>query len=320
LNERSLFRNAIKRAGPRRTPEKTKDERHPSAAKLYWTLVGISAGPRRTLAKAARIDNPSAGHSFMTMSVHQYLCLTDNYGALVHDSTTGRTACVDAPEARPTLAALAERGWNLSDVLITHHHADHIQGVPELKTKFPALKVWGPAKDSARIPFLDNPVAEGDYARVGSIAAKIIETPGHTLGHITYYFEEDEIAFCGDTLFSLGCGRAFETPYAVLWSSLVKLASLPGETQLYCGHEYTEANGRFAATIEPDNPILQARIDEVARLRAARRPTLPTTVAAELAANPFLRVEEPAVQAAVGMKGADPAAIFAEIRARKDRF
>jgi hydroxyacylglutathione hydrolase len=256
----------------------------------------------------------------MTTSVHQFLCLADNYGALVHDSATGMTASVDAPEAAPIFAALAERGWNLSDVLITHHHADHVQGVAELKAKSPNLRVWGPAKDAARIPFLDRPVAEGDYARVGSIAAKVIETPGHTLGHIAYYFEEDEIAFCGDTLFSLGCGRAFESSYAVLWSSLVKLASLPGETEVYCGHEYTEANGRFAMTIEPDNPILQARIAEVAKLRAARRPTVPTTIAAELAANPFLRVEEPAVQAAVGMTGADPAAVFAEIRSRKDRF
>jgi len=256
----------------------------------------------------------------MTMSVHQYLCLTDNYGVLVHDSATGATACVDAPEAGATLAALAERGWNLTDALITHHHADHIQGVPELKTKFPNLKVWGPAKDAARIPFLDHPVKEGDAARVGPLKAKVIETPGHTLGHIAYHFEEDDTAFCGDTLFSLGCGRVFETAYAVMWSSLAKLAALPGETLVYCGHEYTQANGRFAATIEPGNPILKARIEEVARLRAAGRPTLPTTIAAELAANPFLRAEEPTVQAAVGMKGAEPAAVFGELRARKDRF
>jgi hydroxyacylglutathione hydrolase len=256
----------------------------------------------------------------MTMSVHQYLCLTDNYGVLVHDSATGATACVDAPEAGPTLAALAERGWTLSDALITHHHADHIQGVPELKATFPNLKVWGPAKDAARIPSLDHQVAEGDYARVGSLAARVIETPGHTLGHIAYHFEEDEIAFCGDTLFSLGCGRVFETPLAVMWNSLVKLAALPRETRLYCGHEYTQANGRFAIAIEPENPILKARIEEVARLRADRRPTLPTTVAAELVANPFLRVEEPAIQAAVGMAGADPAAVFGELRVRKDRF
>ena len=256
----------------------------------------------------------------MTANVHQYLCLTDNYGALIHDSATGATACVDVPEAEPTLRALAERGWTLSDILITHHHADHIQGVPGLKAKFPNARVWGPGKDAARIPFLDHRVAEGDEARVGSLVARVIETPGHTLGHIAYHFDEDGVVFCGDTLFSLGCGRVFETPYAVMWSSLVKLAALPGDTKVYCGHEYTQANGRFALTIEPDNPALKARVEEVAKLRAESRPTLPTTIAAELAANPFLRAEDPAVQAAVGMKGADPAAVFAEIRARKDRF
>jgi hydroxyacylglutathione hydrolase len=256
----------------------------------------------------------------MTMSVHQYLCLTDNYGALVHDSTTGATACVDVPEAEPTLAALAERGWNLTDILITHHHADHIQGVPDVREKFPNAKIWGPAKDAARIPFLDRQVKEGDTAQVGSLKAKVIETPGHTLGHIAFHFGEDEVAFCGDTLFSLGCGRVFETPHAVMWNSLAKLAALPGETQIYCGHEYTQANSRFAITVEPDNPVLKARIEEIGRLRAARRPTVPTNIAAELAANPFLRVEEPAIQAAVGMVGAEPAAVFGEIRARKDRF
>jgi hydroxyacylglutathione hydrolase len=238
----------------------------------------------------------------------------------VHDSATGATACVDVPEAGPTLAALAERGWNLTDILITHHHADHIQGVPDVKAKFPRAKIWGSGKDAARIPFLDHELKEGDTARVGSLGANVIETPGHTLGHIAYHFERDTVAFCGDTLFSLGCGRVLETPHAVMWSSLAKLAALPGETRIYCGHEYTEANGRFAATVEPGNPVLKARIEEVAKLRAARRPTLPTTIAAELAANPFLRVEEPAIQAAVGLPGAEPAAVFAELRTRKDRF
>jgi hydroxyacylglutathione hydrolase len=256
----------------------------------------------------------------MTMSIHQYLCLNDNYGALVHDSATGATACVDVPEAGPTLAALAERSWNLTDILITHHHADHIQGVPDVKAKFPRAKIWGSGKDAARIPFLDHELKEGDTARVGSLGANVIETPGHTLGHIAYHFERDTVAFCGDTLFSLGCGRVLETPHAVMWSSLAKLAALPGETRIYCGHEYTEANGRFAATVEPGNPVLKARIEEVAKLRAARRPTLPTTIAAELAANPFLRVEEPAIQAALGLTGAEPAAVFAELRTRKDRF
>ena len=200
-------------------------------------------------------------------------------------------------------------------MLITHHHADHIQGVPGLKAKFPALKVQGPAKEAARIPFLDIKLGEGDSAHVGSLEARVLETPGHTLGHIVYHFEEEEIAFCGDTLFSLGCGRVFETPYAVLWSSLLKLAALPGETQVYCGHEYTEAERPFRRHD-------RARQSDLAGAgrgggAPARRsaPTLPTTIAAELATNPFLRAEEPSVQAAVGMTGADPAAVFAEIRA-----
>ncbi len=256
----------------------------------------------------------------MTTSVHQFLCLTDNYGVLVHDSKTGKTASIDAPDASAILAALAERGWRLTDLLITHHHADHIQGAPELRARFPELTIVGPAREAARIPGLDTLVREGDTVKVGSLEARVIETPGHTLGHVAYYFEEDEIVFCGDTLFSLGCGRAFEAPPAVLWGSLLKLANLPGETQVYCGHEYTLANARFALTVERDNPILKDRAEHVARLRAEDRPTLPTTIAIELAANPFLRAEEPPVQAAVGMPGADPADVFAEIRARKDRF
>jgi len=256
----------------------------------------------------------------LATSIHQFLCLTDNYGVLVHDSATGATASIDAPEAGPILAALDEKGWTLTHLLITHHHADHVQGGPELKARFPSLKIIGPAKEAARIDFLDTLVSEGDEVPVGSLKAKVIETPGHTLGQVNYHFEQDGIAFCGDTLFSLGCGRAFETPYAVLWNSLVKLSRLPGETEVYCGHEYTQANARFALTIEPDNPILKARAEEVARLRAEKRPTLPTTIAAELAANPFLRADKHSVQSALGMAGADPADVFAELRSRKDRF
>ena len=175
-------------------------------------------------------------------------------------------------------------------------------------------------KEAARIGPLDVPLIEGDLARVGDLAAKVIETPGHTAGHIVYLFEEDEIAFCGDTLFALGCGRVLETPMAVMWSSLLKLANLPGETEVYCGHEYTENNARFALTIEPDNVALKARIEDIAKRRAASQFTLPTTISAELAANPFLRAEEPEVQARLKMSGADPAAVFAEMRSRKDRF
>ena len=256
----------------------------------------------------------------MTTHVRQFLCLKDNYGVLVHDSATGATAAIDAPDGEAVIAAADAAGWTLTDALVTHHHADHVQGLPALRARYPQLRVAAPAKEAARIGGVDRPLSEGDYARVGRLAAKVIETPGHTAGHIVYWFEEEEIAFVGDTLFALGCGRVFETPPAVMWGSLLKLAALPGSTEVYCGHEYTEANARFALTIEPNNTVLKARAGEIAALRAAGKPTLPTTIAAELATNPFLRAEEPTLQAAIGMAGADPAAAFAEIRGRKDRF
>ncbi|HTR13491.1 MAG TPA: hydroxyacylglutathione hydrolase [Roseiarcus sp.] len=254
----------------------------------------------------------------MTISLRQFVCLADNFGVLLHDSETGATAAIDAPEAQPILDALGD--WVLTDALITHHHADHVQGIPELKARFPNLVVYGPAKEAARIPFLTIAVKEGERVRIGASEATVLETPGHTLGHVVYHFEKNQIVFCGDTLFSLGCGRAFEAPYAVFWSSLAKIAALPPETRVYCGHEYTKANGAFAATIEPDNPDLKRRLEEVSRLREAGLPTLPTTISAELATNPFLRVEEPSVQAAVGLVGAERAVVFGELRSRKDRF
>lgn len=256
----------------------------------------------------------------MTTHVHQFLCLEDNYGVLIHDSGTGATAAIDAPDADAVIAAAQSQGWKLTDLLITHHHADHTQGIPGLKARYPDLRIVGPAKEASRIASLDVQVKEGAYAHVGDLEAKVIETPGHTAGHIAYWFEEDEIAFCGDTLFALGCGRVFETPMSVMWDSLVKLAALPGETAVYCGHEYTAANAKFALTIEPDNGLLVDRAEKIATLRASGKPTVPTTIYLELATNPFLRAEQSTVQAAVGMAGADPASVFAEIRGRKDRF
>jgi hydroxyacylglutathione hydrolase len=256
----------------------------------------------------------------MTTHVHQFLCLKDNYGVLIHDSGTGATAAIDAPDAEAVIAAAQSQGWSLTDLLITHHHADHTQGIPGLKARYPGLRIVGPAKEAGRIGALDVEVREGAYARVGGLQAKVIETPGHTAGHIAYWFEEDQIAFCGDTLFALGCGRVFETPMSVMWDSLVKLASLPGETEVYCGHEYTQSNARFALTIEPGNGVLRDRAERIDALRASGAATVPTTIALELATNPFLRAEQASVQAAVGMPGADPAAVFAEIRGRKDRF
>ncbi len=256
----------------------------------------------------------------MTTHVHQFLCLKDNYGVLIHDSGSGATAAIDAADADAVIAAAAAQGWELTDLLVTHHHFDHVQGIPGLRRAFPNCASPDRPRKRRASARSTRCSSEGDYVHVGELAAKVLETPGHTAGHIVYWFEEDEIVFTGDTLFSLGCGRVFETPYSVMWDSLVKLAELPGETDVYCGHEYTEANARFALTIEPDNAVLQGRAAEVADLRAAGKPTVPTTIAAELAANPFLRAELPSVQAAVGMAGADPAAVFAEIRARKDRF
>ncbi len=255
----------------------------------------------------------------MAPHIHQFICLEDNFGVLVHDPDTRSTAAIDAPEAGPILAALAARDWTLTDILLTHHHADHVQGVGALKAAYPAARVTGPRKEAAKIGGLDAKVGEGDVVRVGDLAALVIETPGHTSGHIVYWFEEDDLLFAGDTLFAMGCGRAFEEPPQVLFHSLTKLAALPDATEVYCGHEYTLANAKFALSVDPENPILKERAEEVAKLRAAGAFTLPSTIAIELATNPFLRAEEPEIQAAVGMQGADPAAVFAELRARKNR-
>lgn len=256
----------------------------------------------------------------MTAHFHQFPCLSDNYGVLVHDSSTGATASIDAPDAEAVLAALDGQGWKLTDILVTHHHADHIQGIAGVKARFPRARVVAPAKEAARIGGVDLGVAEDDTVVVGNLQAKVIETPGHTAGHVVYWFEDNDTLFAGDTLFALGCGRVIETSMATMWGSLVKLCQLPGETQVYCGHEYTLANAKFALTVDPANDLLKRRADEVAAVRAEQRATLPTTIAVELATNPFLRAEKPEVQAAVGMPNADPADVFAELRERKNRF
>ena len=256
----------------------------------------------------------------MTTEIYQFPCLKDNYGALIHDSDTGATAAIDAPDGDAVVAAAKTKGWTITDLLVTHHHADHTQGIPSVRAAFPGVRVVGPAKEAAKIEKLDATVVEGDFVKVGSLEARVIETPGHTAGHIVYVFDEEEVAFCGDTLFALGCGRVFETPLPVMWESLCKLAELPGETQIYCGHEYTESNARFALTIEPDNALLVERTQRIAALRQDGKPTVPTTIALELATNPFLRAEEPSVQESVGMVGADAEDVFAEIRKRKDKF
>ncbi len=256
----------------------------------------------------------------MTAEVYQFPCLTDNFGVLVHDPATGATAAIDVPEAAPVLKALEERGWTLPDILVTPRHGDHVQGIPEVKQRFPKARVIAPAGEADRVPLVDATVKEGDIARVGSLQARVIETPGHTIGHIVYFFEADKLLFAGDTLFSIGCGRVNEAPMAVMWDSLLKIAALPEDTAVYCGHEYTLANAKFALTIEPGNARLIAHAKQVEDLRANGAASLPTTLGLELAINPFLRAERPEVQAQLGMIGANPADVFAEIRERKNRF
>ena len=252
--------------------------------------------------------------------IHQFLCLKDNFGVLLHDPRARATASIDAPEAGPILAALAAREWELTDILITHHHADHIQGIPGLKAKFPRARVIGPAKEAAKIGGLDRAIGEGDVVATGALAAKVIEVPGHTSGHVAYWFADEDTLFAGDTLFAMGCGRSFEERPAVLFHSLMKLAALPGETQVYCGHEYTLANARFALTVDPSNAILKERAGAAARQREAGEFTLAITITIELATNPFLRADDPDIQAGLGMAGSDPVAVFTELRERKNRF
>lgn len=253
-----------------------------------------------------------------TTEIHQFTCLSDNFGVLVHDSDTGTTIGIDVPDATPYEKALSETGWELTHILITHHHFDHVQGLGELKTKTGAT-VYGPARSRQKIPQIDRPVEDSDHVRCGPYEIKAIATPGHTLDQISWFIPDIKMAHTGDTLFSLGCGRVFEGDKEMMWSSLAKLIrELPDDTTIYCGHEYTEANAKFSLTIEPGNADLKKRADEVAQLRARGEPTLPTTMALEKATNPFLRAGEASLAEALGMVGKPAAEIFAEIRTRKD--
>jgi hydroxyacylglutathione hydrolase len=247
-----------------------------------------------------------------------FRCLEDNYGVLLHDPESGATAAIDAPEAAPIEAALASTGWRLTDILVTHHHADHTGGIAALKGKY-RCRVVAPHGEAARIPLVDETVRENDKVRVGSLEARVLETPGHTAGHISYLFPADKLAFVGDTLFSIGCGRVIEGTPEMMWQSLLKLRALPDETRIYCGHEYTKANVRFARTIEPANAALAVREKEVEKLVAAREPTIPSTIGEEKAANPFLRADVPDVAQSVGLAGKPAWQVFAEIRERKNR-
>jgi hydroxyacylglutathione hydrolase len=237
---------------------------------------------------------------------------------LLHDPSTGRTASIDAPEAAAIEAALERRGWRLTDILVTHHHDDHVVGIEALKASS-GCRVVAAKADARRIPAVDVFVSEGERVAVGSLEAEVIDTPGHTVGHIAYWFRSEKLLFAADTLFSLGCGRVFEGSMAQMWASLLKLRALPDDTLLYCGHEYTQSNARFALTVDPGNAALKARAAEVDKQRGDHRFTLPVTLGAEKRENPFLRADDPAIAANLGMAGADPLAVFTELRERKNR-
>ena len=254
----------------------------------------------------------------MAAEIRIFTCLTDNFGYLIHDPATKATASIDAPEAGPIVRALEHEGWTLTDILVTHHHHDHVGGIAELKQKY-NCRVVAPHDKKAAIADVDQRVANGDVVKVGSLLARVLETPGHTLDHISYVFDGEKAVFAADTLFSIGCGRVFEGNYPMMWDSLLKLRALPDDFRLYCGHEYTAANVKFALTVEPGNPALKARAEEVTRLRAANKATVPTLLGEEKKANVFLRADEPQVAANLHMKGANPAEVFAELRERKNK-
>ncbi|MBS0249354.1 MAG: hydroxyacylglutathione hydrolase [Proteobacteria bacterium] len=255
----------------------------------------------------------------MTADIRLFRCLSDNYGVLLHDPDTGATAAIDAPEAAPIETALRATGWNLTDILVTHHHADHTGGIMELKNRH-KCRVVAPAAEAAKIPGVDETVKEGDKTKVGNLTGNVIETPGHTLGHIAYWFHADKLAFVGDTLFSIGCGRVIEGTMDQMWSSLKKLRDLPDDTRIYVGHEYTLANIKFALTIEPNNTTLKSRAAEAEQQIAGGHFTIPVTIGAEKKENPFIRADVPEVAAGIGMAGKPANEVFAEIRTRKNKF
>ena len=252
--------------------------------------------------------------------IEQIAVLSDNYVYLLHEPGSGATAAIDPALADPVLERLDAKGWRLTHILNTHHHGDHTGGNLDLVRRT-GCAVVGSARDSHRIPGITAEVGEGDTFLLGGAAAVVLDVPGHTSGHIAFWFPDSHAVFCGDTLFSLGCGRLFEGSPGEMWASLKKLRDLPPDTKVFCAHEYTAANGRFARLVERDNQALAERLDQVEALRAKDLPTIPTTIAAERAANPFLRADMAALAKAVGMApGAEPVKVFAELRRRKDVF
>jgi len=253
------------------------------------------------------------------LEIFMFRALQDNYCYLVRDPETDTTAVIDTPEVAAIEAALAATGWSLDYILNTHHHWDHAGGNLELKDRT-GCEVVGPRADRERIPGIDIDLGDGETFDLGWRRARVFDTPGHTRGHICFHFENDAVAFTGDTLFAMGCGRLFEGSAEQMWNSLQKLLAWPDDTRVYCAHEYTQSNAHFALTVEPGNEDLVRRAAEVDRLRDADQPTIPSTIGLEKATNPFLRPTSANLKAALDMSDADTVAVFAETRRRKDNF
>ena len=252
--------------------------------------------------------------------IRTFLCRSDNIGVLLHDPATGACAAIDVPEAAPVLRVLKETGWRLTDILVTHRHADHVEGIPEVKERTGA-RVTAPRKAGDAVPGVDAWVGEGDAVAVGRLAGLTWETPGHCADHVTYYFAGAGVAFAGDVLFTLGGGRVMESPPETLWHSLTRFLPLPDETRVFSGHDYVLSNARFALAAEPDNANLQDRAKQAERAGAEGTFLVPTTLGAERATNPFLRAGLPALARAADMEpGSDPAAVFVALRDWKNRF
>lgn len=252
------------------------------------------------------------------LKIHQFPCLNDNYGYLAHDPVTGETAAIDTPDANKYLAEADKMGWTISAIWNTHWHPDHAGGNLKIK-EATGCRIIGPAGEAEKIPGIERQVKGGDWIELGGIEATVIDVPGHTLGHIAFHLPDENVAFVGDAVFALGCGRVFEGDMAMMWNSMRAIKALPPETTLYCAHEYSQANARFAETIETGNDALAAYVAEIDAKRAKGERTVPMGLARELATNPFLRADVAELQAAMGHPG-DAVATFGEIRGRKDRF
>ncbi len=255
----------------------------------------------------------------MPLEMRVIPCLRDNYAYLLHEPQSGRTAVVDVPDQAPILDMLAATGWRLSDILITHHHDDHIGGVPRLREDTGA-QVWGAAADAHRLPPLDHALAPGDPVPLGAETGTVIDVPGHTIGHIAFHFPDSRLAFTADSLMALGCGRLFEGTPAQMWDSLTRLMDLPDDTRICSGHDYSKANAAFARSVDPDNPDLEARIAQMARDRDEGAPMAVATLALEKATNPFLRAGQGYLKAGHGKSGETDLAMFAHLRGLKDTF